>query len=215
MRTQLTGDFIFYKGENTIIMDTATQCPPETLPNSVDIQKVCLYKIETETLCGDGVLEGAEECDDQNILSGDGCSSTCAIEEVEEQEGQSTSSQEIEGSTNSNGEEQQEGDLQAVAQEEGAIGSGVQAVDGEVLGEQVKAGEEDQGDKETKNDKVCYTDECNASSTCSTCGCWQNWWWLIVLLLLVTGYFAYENYRLRGKNEKPTDSNEGQTNFRQ
>lgn len=31
-------------------------------------------------LCGDGVLEGAEECDDNNTLSGDGCNSTCGVE---------------------------------------------------------------------------------------------------------------------------------------
>ena len=31
--------------------------------------------------CGDGVLEGAEECDDGNAADGDGCSSICTIEE--------------------------------------------------------------------------------------------------------------------------------------
>ncbi len=30
--------------------------------------------------CGDGVLDGGEECDDGNTTSGDGCSSTCAWE---------------------------------------------------------------------------------------------------------------------------------------
>jgi len=30
--------------------------------------------------CGNGLLEGAEECDDGNLVSEDGCSSTCAIE---------------------------------------------------------------------------------------------------------------------------------------
>jgi fibro-slime domain-containing protein len=32
------------------------------------------------TKCGDGVLGGNETCDDGNTLSGDGCSSTCAVE---------------------------------------------------------------------------------------------------------------------------------------
>lgn len=31
--------------------------------------------------CGNGVIEGPEECDDQNTSSGDGCSSACRIEE--------------------------------------------------------------------------------------------------------------------------------------
>jgi cysteine-rich repeat protein len=30
--------------------------------------------------CGDGILEGIEQCDDGNTLSGDGCSSTCQTE---------------------------------------------------------------------------------------------------------------------------------------
>lgn len=32
------------------------------------------------TLCGDGILEGLEECDDGNVNNGDGCSSTCLNE---------------------------------------------------------------------------------------------------------------------------------------
>ncbi|MBI2378197.1 MAG: DVUA0089 family protein [Deltaproteobacteria bacterium] len=31
-------------------------------------------------VCGNGVIEGAEECDDANAANGDGCSSTCAAE---------------------------------------------------------------------------------------------------------------------------------------
>lgn len=34
--------------------------------------------------CGDGLVEGAEQCDDGNALSGDGCSSTCEVEEEDE-----------------------------------------------------------------------------------------------------------------------------------
>ncbi|MDD5470021.1 MAG: DUF4215 domain-containing protein, partial [Candidatus Peribacteraceae bacterium] len=33
--------------------------------------------------CGNGVLEGNEQCDDGNIVDGDGCSKTCTIETVE------------------------------------------------------------------------------------------------------------------------------------
>eukprot|EP00928_Gymnodinium_smaydae_P023470 TRINITY_DN19360_c0_g2_i2.p1 TRINITY_DN19360_c0_g2~~TRINITY_DN19360_c0_g2_i2.p1 ORF type:complete len:3287 (+),score=657.11 TRINITY_DN19360_c0_g2_i2:538-9861(+) len=32
------------------------------------------------TVCGDGITEGAEECDDANDLGGDGCSAKCVIE---------------------------------------------------------------------------------------------------------------------------------------
>ena len=31
-------------------------------------------------VCGDGVAEGTEECDDGDTTSGDGCSSTCQLE---------------------------------------------------------------------------------------------------------------------------------------
>src|SRR5207247_11148368 len=30
--------------------------------------------------CGNGVVEGTEECDDHNTVSGDGCSATCQLE---------------------------------------------------------------------------------------------------------------------------------------
>lgn len=32
-------------------------------------------------LCGNGVLDGAEQCDDGNVINGDGCSAQCLIEE--------------------------------------------------------------------------------------------------------------------------------------
>ena len=31
-------------------------------------------------VCGDGVIEGTEQCDDGNTVNGDGCSSTCQVE---------------------------------------------------------------------------------------------------------------------------------------
>lgn len=34
----------------------------------------------TVAACGDGTLDAGEECDDSNIISGDGCSATCQIE---------------------------------------------------------------------------------------------------------------------------------------
>jgi cysteine-rich repeat protein len=38
----------------------------------------------TGDVCGDGILEGSEECDDTNIIDGDGCSAICLIECVPE-----------------------------------------------------------------------------------------------------------------------------------
>lgn len=32
------------------------------------------------SICGNGVIESGETCDDSNVINGDGCSSTCAIE---------------------------------------------------------------------------------------------------------------------------------------
>ena len=38
------------------------------------------------SVCGNGVIEGSEECDDGNTQDGDGCSSTCKIEEPPSEE---------------------------------------------------------------------------------------------------------------------------------
>jgi cysteine-rich repeat protein len=32
------------------------------------------------TVCGNGLLEATEQCDDGNTVEGDGCSSTCTVE---------------------------------------------------------------------------------------------------------------------------------------
>lgn len=37
-----------------------------------------------EPVCGNGVMEGAETCDDGNLVNGDGCTSTCECEHEEE-----------------------------------------------------------------------------------------------------------------------------------
>ena len=36
---------------------------------------------EVATVCGDGLVEGAELCDDGNAIDGDGCSASCEVEE--------------------------------------------------------------------------------------------------------------------------------------
>jgi len=40
------------------------------------------YLMNNSALCGNGVIESGEECDDGNIVNGDGCSSICQIESV-------------------------------------------------------------------------------------------------------------------------------------
>ncbi len=37
--------------------------------------------LEGDSVCGNGIIEPGEECDDGNTLSGDGCSATCRIEQ--------------------------------------------------------------------------------------------------------------------------------------
>jgi len=42
------------------------------------------YKVDTAiclNICGDGLIVGAEQCDDNNTISGDGCSNSCTIED--------------------------------------------------------------------------------------------------------------------------------------
>jgi cysteine-rich repeat protein len=41
---------------------------------------VCTGGLCKAAICGDGVVNGAETCDDGNPVSGDGCSSACAVE---------------------------------------------------------------------------------------------------------------------------------------
>jgi len=39
-------------------------------------------KTTPDIVCGNGIIETGEECDDGNILNGDGCSSVCTVEPV-------------------------------------------------------------------------------------------------------------------------------------
>jgi len=40
--------------------------------------------IVLQSLCGDGVIQSGEQCDDRNLVSGDGCSNVCQIEPCHE-----------------------------------------------------------------------------------------------------------------------------------
>jgi len=43
---------------------------------------LCLCGSPPAPVCGNGIPEAGEECDDGNLIDGDGCSSTCKIEEI-------------------------------------------------------------------------------------------------------------------------------------
>jgi cysteine-rich repeat protein len=49
---------------------------PNTLVEGPEVDAIRV----TVPVCGDGITEGPEECDDGNTASGDGCSETCTIE---------------------------------------------------------------------------------------------------------------------------------------
>lgn len=185
INTQLAGDFIFYAGSNNVIMDTAAQCPTDTTPNSVEVKKVCLYKVETKTLCGDGNLEAEEFCDDGNRLNGDGCSNKCAIETT------STTTEDNSGGSASSTDEPFILPVGGQLIDDGIIGDGEQIAEGEVLGEKVIS--EEQKDK---NDNYFASDEESDKKSFLA-----DWWWLILLLILAGCYYWYEYYRSKGGEE--------------
>ena len=39
----------------------------------------CLYDATYCIVCGNGIIEGGEQCDDANFIDGDGCDSTCTL----------------------------------------------------------------------------------------------------------------------------------------
>ncbi len=48
---------------------------------SVNDEEAKIIYTKTQTICGNSILELSEKCDDENTNNGDGCSSTCQIEE--------------------------------------------------------------------------------------------------------------------------------------
>lgn len=53
--------------------------------DSSDLRILTIGGAVTDSICGNGTIEGSEECDDGNVIDGDGCSAICEIE-VEEPE---------------------------------------------------------------------------------------------------------------------------------
>ena len=68
--------------EIPVILDGAP-CDPADPGQQCEVGSICEGPAGAETcepLCGDGVVENAEQCDDGNINNGDGCSSACLFE---------------------------------------------------------------------------------------------------------------------------------------
>jgi len=47
---------------------------------TLDAAQAALAQAQVAATCGNGLLEPGEECDDGNVISGDGCSATCTVE---------------------------------------------------------------------------------------------------------------------------------------
>lgn len=64
--------------------------PPTATPGMPDEGHAHLIAISvcTPALCGNGVTDAGESCDDGNTINGDGCSSTCSVEEEEPNSGE-------------------------------------------------------------------------------------------------------------------------------
>ncbi len=66
-------------------------CPPESDPDGDgwgwDGQKGCRVGVEPEvgSICGNDTVEVGEQCDDGNLVNGDGCSNLCTFEESQEE----------------------------------------------------------------------------------------------------------------------------------
>lgn len=56
------------------------QCQVEEGWDCIGSPSSCAPVSTTEPVCGDGVVEGDEACDDGNVASGDGCDALCAVE---------------------------------------------------------------------------------------------------------------------------------------
>ena len=56
-------------------------CPDTPLGAQID-ERGCTLSADTAAVCGDGTTDtfAGEECDDGNVVSGDGCSATCLLE---------------------------------------------------------------------------------------------------------------------------------------
>jgi cysteine-rich repeat protein len=64
--------------DDTIEPDTGNDAGNDSQPDTPDAEDDADGQIE-QTICGNGIIEDGELCDDGNILSGDGCNSSCSL----------------------------------------------------------------------------------------------------------------------------------------
>ena len=70
---------------DAFVADVAGDVQPTTTTTTTTTTTSATTTSTTTTIpggCGNGVAEGAEECDDGNLTAGDGCSPTCQLESV-------------------------------------------------------------------------------------------------------------------------------------
>ena len=67
--------------ENVIVADENESIIEWNIVN--DDSWVKKWERKVESICGNQVVEGNEQCDDGNVISGDGCSEKCEIENIE------------------------------------------------------------------------------------------------------------------------------------
>lgn len=77
------GDGMITNGEQCDDGNTCTEGCPYGTASCFVCSATCTLVTATGSFCGDGVLDTAqgEECDDGNVVSGDGCSATCRTEQ--------------------------------------------------------------------------------------------------------------------------------------
>ena len=57
-------------------------CACMDVPGACDPGLSCIAGTCTQTVCGDGVVEGIEECEDDNDIDGDGCDADCSYTRI-------------------------------------------------------------------------------------------------------------------------------------
>lgn len=71
---------VFGPGTYSLTAVATSEDDSLTSPNSSALAVELLPSVPSAAVCGDGVVEDAEQCDDGNTANGDGCSAACTVE---------------------------------------------------------------------------------------------------------------------------------------